>query len=125
PRTGRCTEGGEERAHEADPDDRDVLSRKDLGAAIDVVRARQRLARKWPRRETGGQRHRLAGLDEIIRGVGVFAEHRDALPHLQRGHPGSDGIDDAPRFVARISGWKGITEPRAPFPWGNVRRTDT
>src|SRR5690606_29326193 len=70
-------------------------------------------------------RHRLAGLDEIIRGVGVLAEHRDALPHLQRGHPGSDGIDDAPRFVARISGWKGITEPRAPFPWGNVRRTDT
>ena len=88
----------EQRAEEADADDRDQLPRPDVGAAEDVDRAAERLARDGPAVELRRQRDAGVGGGDVELREGPPGQERDPLPLLDG--PGA-ALDDAPALVAR------------------------
>ena len=79
PRPGLAREPRQDRAEEADADDRDGLPRLDLASAEDVHGAAERLAREGLSGERIGQRHDGVGVGDVVLGVGVVGQRRDAV----------------------------------------------
>jgi hypothetical protein len=111
-------------AEEAEADDRDGLSCTDVAAAEDVHRARERFG--WKRQAPQGfwQSYDAVRRRDVVFGIGVSRQHRDAIAHGMVADVLADCDDFTPAFVAGCARRERIGEPWSTGPDGKIRRTD-
>jgi hypothetical protein len=105
----------------ANTDDRHRLPGVDVGPLEDVEGAAERFARKRLVGEFGRQLHHLVGVGDVMAGIAVVAEGRDAVAGRETLDPFADCLDHAPAFMAHPAGLTGILKPFGAAPGAKIR----
>ncbi len=124
PRPGVRGEPGQERAKEADADDRHGLAGANVGAAEDVHGAAQGFAWERLARQLRRQRDHGPGLSQVVLGIGVVGECGDPIAHREPLHPLAHRVDHAPALMAEAARLGRELHPFRAFPGGQVGGAD-
>ena len=121
PRAGVRREPCQDRAEKADADDRDSLPGGDVAAAKNVHGAAERLARERLVGERGGEGHHGLGRGDVVFGIGLVRERRDAFADAQPLDAVAERVDRAPGLVPEGARLGREGHPVRPGPGRQVR----